>query len=161
MLSLALLITAQTTDFGVRELGQPPAQQGRRVGTINQKAEQGSAFSCSVVSITDGDTLRCADGTRIRIAGIDAPLVSACRAGRKCVDGDAAALKRSLAAVASGQTLSCRPVGTSYNRVVAFCSEGGVDLSVRKREPEAQFADTRAAVDCLAGTKFRFHPLQT
>jgi endonuclease YncB( thermonuclease family) len=29
----------------------------------------------------------------------------------------------------SGRTLSCRAVGTSYKRVVAFCSASGVDLS--------------------------------
>lgn len=29
-------------------------------------------MTCIVVYVTDGDTLRCTDGTRIRIAGIEA-----------------------------------------------------------------------------------------
>lgn len=128
MISLMLLITVQSTDFGVREVGQPVPE----AKTSTQKrptASVGSTFSCSVATITDGDTLRCADGTRVRIAGIDAPEMTPCAQGRQCTPGDAAASKRALAAMAAGRTLSCQRVGTSYKRAVAFCSAGGVDLS--------------------------------
>lgn len=119
---LVLAAVSQSTDFGVRVPGGAnPPLQGKRA--------PGASFSCSVASITDGDTLRCADGTRIRIAGIDAPEISPCSPGRKCVAGDAQASKRSLASLAAGRVLQCRRVGTSYKRIVAFCSVRGVDLS--------------------------------
>lgn len=124
MISLLLLTVVQSTDFGLREVGTTPSSQSSR-----PTPARGGAFSCSVKTITDGDTLRCADGTRVRIGGIDAPEVSACSLGRQCVPGDGQASKRSLASLASGRTLSCRQVGTSYKRKVAFCSAGGVDLS--------------------------------
>jgi endonuclease YncB( thermonuclease family) len=90
----------------------------------------GLVFACVVLSITDGDTLRCRDGTRVRLAGIDAPeLPGHCRQGRKCVAGDASASTRTLASLAFGRTLTCRKVGVSYDRVVAFCETGGIDLS--------------------------------
>lgn len=121
MLSLFLIAAAQTTDFGVRVQGQvPPA---RKV------AAPRSSFVCQVRTVTDGDTLRCSDGIRVRLAGIDAPEISACAANRKCVAGDGLASKRSLSRIAAGRTLRCEPVGTSYKRVVAFCSTGGMDLS--------------------------------
>ena len=40
-------------------------------------------------TVNDGDTLRCQDGTRIRLSGIDAPeLDGHCQPGRACVPGD-------------------------------------------------------------------------
>ena len=85
---------------------------------------------CVVAYVNDGDTLRCADGTRIRLAGIDAPeLPGHCQPGRRCVAGDAIASKRALERLAVGQTLRCLPNGTSYNRVTAWCAVGQVDLS--------------------------------
>jgi endonuclease YncB( thermonuclease family) len=42
--------------------------------STNQSAAlQAATDSCQVASITDGDTLRCADGRRVRLIGIDAP----------------------------------------------------------------------------------------
>lgn len=88
-------------------------------------------FLCAVASIHDGDSLRCADGTRIRLAGIDAPELAAChgRRGRICVPGDAQASKRALEHLIAGRTLRCRAVGTSYGRVTAWCRAGSVDIS--------------------------------
>lgn len=87
-------------------------------------------FLCAVASITDGDTLRCADGTRIRLAAIDtAEMPGACQPGRQCVPGDPHAARRQLQSLAAGRTLRCERTGTSYNRVAAFCSARGVDLS--------------------------------
>lgn len=87
---------------------------------------------CAVATVHDGDTLRCTDGTRIRIAGIDAPELEGCqgRTGRICVPGNGQASRRYLEQLAARQTLRCRPNGTSYQRVTAFCvNERGIDLS--------------------------------
>jgi endonuclease YncB( thermonuclease family) len=128
MFSFVVLLAVQsTTDFGVREVGKRLPQAKR--STAPGPAPIGATFSCSVVSVIDGDTLRCATGTRVRIAGIDAPEITPCAQGRTCTPGDAAASKRALASMASGRTLSCQRVGTSYKRAVAFCSAGGRDLS--------------------------------
>ena len=127
MIGLILLVTVQSTDFGVREVGKPVPQSVRSKPVPDVPSR--STFSCSVEKITDGDTLRCSDGTRVRIAGIDAPEITACAPGRKCTPGDATASKRSLASMASGKTLNCRQVGKSYDRAVAFCSAGDTDLS--------------------------------
>jgi endonuclease YncB( thermonuclease family) len=86
-------------------------------------------FLCTSPSITDGDTVRCANGTRVRLAAVDAPEITACRKGRTCAPGDGERSKRSLAQLIGGRNLSCRKSGTSYNRVVAWCSAGGEDLS--------------------------------
>lgn len=88
-------------------------------------------FVCPVVSIHDGDTLTCADRTRVRLAAIDAPEVDGChgKPGRSCVAGDGFASRDNLASLALRKTIACSKVGMSYRRVVARCSIGGVDLS--------------------------------
>jgi endonuclease YncB( thermonuclease family) len=85
---------------------------------------------CTVAYVNDGDTLRCTDGTRIRLAGIDAPeLPGHCQQGRACAPGDPYRSKQALEAMVTGRTLRCLPNGTSYNRVTAWCSADGQDLS--------------------------------
>lgn len=60
----------------------------------------GSALAfCIVAAVPDGDTIRCADGTRLRLAGIDAPEFH-CRRGRRCAPGDPIASRESLRALA-------------------------------------------------------------
>lgn len=88
-------------------------------------------FGCTVASVHDGDTLRCLDGTRVRLAGIDAPELAGCRGrrGRICVAWDGQASRRALAGMVQGRTLACRRVGTSYRRVVAWCFDGPRDIS--------------------------------
>jgi micrococcal nuclease len=93
-------------------------------------AEAATAFFlCAAPTITDGDTVRCADGTRVRLAAVDAPEITICRKGRTCAPGDGQPAKRALAQLVGGRNLSCRASGKSYNRVVAWCSAGGQDLS--------------------------------
>src|SRR5215217_2308892 len=84
---------------------------------------------CAVASITDGDTFRCGDGTRIRLQAIDAPEIHGCRRGRVCAPGDGQASKRALERLIGGRSLRCERTGTSYNRVTAWCTVGGVDVS--------------------------------
>ena len=87
-------------------------------------------FVCTAPSITDGDTVRCADGTRVRLAAIDAPEITECRKGRACAPGNGQTSKRVLGQLIGGRSLYCDASGTSYNRIVAWCrAKGGEDLS--------------------------------
>jgi endonuclease YncB( thermonuclease family) len=97
-------------------------------GAHSQSA--GRAFSCAVVRVTDGDTVRCGE-TRIRLYGIDAPeLPGHCRTGRSCTPGDPYASTDNLAALLRLGEVECRAVDFDrYGRTVARCSAGGVDLS--------------------------------
>lgn len=81
-----------------------------------------------VTSVTDGDTLRIGE-QRIRLAAIDAAENHGCRKGRVCAPGDGRQAKATLSRIAMGQRITCEPVGTSYNRTVAFCTIGGRDVS--------------------------------
>jgi endonuclease YncB( thermonuclease family) len=94
-------------------------------------------FSCAVVSITDGDTLRCfeegPDGRpiRVRLSGISAREADgSCSPEHPCPDASAEAAMAELSRLATGQVLGCREVGRSYGRVAAFCRRpDGGDLS--------------------------------
>lgn len=89
-----------------------------------------STFACSTVLITDGDSLRC-DGRRIRLASIDAPeMPGHCRRGRACTPGDPHASKTNLEQLTRSANVRCRQTDVDhYQRIVAFCEAGGVDLS--------------------------------
>lgn len=95
-----------------------------------------AAFLCLVTSVHDGDTFTCADRTRVRIAGIQAPDFAdtePCRQGRAdyvCSDRAARASQRTVSSLVLRRRLSCEPLGPSYNRVVARCRlPDGRDLS--------------------------------
>ena len=53
-------------------------------------------YVCEAPRAGDGDSISCGS-MRLRLVGIDAPEISRCRRGRKCVPGDGQASKRSLA----------------------------------------------------------------
>lgn len=81
-----------------------------------------SSFKCQVSSITDGDTLRCSDGTRVRLHAVAArESDETCKPGHPCPAASAAAATAMLAQLAGGQTLQCEQTGTTYNRVAAIC----------------------------------------
>lgn len=103
---------------------------GGKSATIADMSGAGQ-FSCSVASITDGDTLRCADGTRVRIAGIAArERDGSCSPGHPCPAASAESATAALDRLASGRVLSCQANGTTYGRIAAFCSlEDGTDVS--------------------------------
>lgn len=88
-------------------------------------------FLCTVAAagIYDGDTWRCTDGTRVRLAAVDAPEMRRCPHTRRCVPGDPHKAKAALSALIAGKTLRCEKTGRSYDRVTAFCSVGGRDVS--------------------------------
>ena len=79
-------------------------------------------FSCSVSRITDGDTFRCSDGTRVRLHAVAArESDETCSPGHPCPSASAASAARTLTDLVEGKTLSCEKIGTSYNRVTAVC----------------------------------------
>lgn len=124
--------TGPQTDFGVRSVpgtpnASPPNAQVVRGANRSRAA---NTFSCRVASVHDGDTFRCADGKRIRLSAIDTPeMPGACQPGRSCAPGNPYAAKAALSRLISGRTVQCERVGTSYNRIAAWCSAGGMDLS--------------------------------
>jgi endonuclease YncB( thermonuclease family) len=81
---------------------------------------QAQDFSCTVASITDGDTFRCTDGKKIRVHGIDAPEMDT-RQGP--------ATQIALADIIGGQVVVCEQNGTSYDRIVATCLLDGQDIA--------------------------------
>lgn len=88
-------------------------------------------FSCTVTSITDGDTFRCSDGTRVRLSGIAArERDGTCRPGHPCPGASAAAATQALGRLALGRTVTCEADGESYGRVTAWCSDpAGIQLN--------------------------------
>ncbi|WP_150293301.1 thermonuclease family protein [Sphingobium estronivorans] len=79
-------------------------------------------FLCNVSSITDGDTLRCSDGTRIRLHAVAArESDETCKPGHPCPSASGASATAQLSQLVSGQTLHCEQTGTSYGRVTAVC----------------------------------------
>ena len=79
-----------------------------------------AALICASPGVVDGDTLRCNDGTRIRLWGIQAP-------ERHEPAGPAST--RALARIVTGKTLVCEAKGRSYERVVARCWIGRTDVA--------------------------------
>ncbi len=86
-------------------------------------------FTCTVASVTDGDTFRCGDGTRVRLQAIDAPEMNGCPKDRVCAPGNAQRSKEALTRLVLNKTLRCEPTGKSYSRVTAWCRLAGADVS--------------------------------
>lgn len=125
MISPMLLLIAAQTDFGVRSA--PAAEPAI---TALDKSGPSGTFSCMVASVTDGDTFRCTNGVRVRLSAIDTPeMPGSCRKGRTCAPGNPHAARAAFARLISGKTVRCEPAGKSYNRIAAWCSVGGTDLS--------------------------------
>lgn len=77
---------------------------------------------CTVASVTDGDTLRCQDGIRIRLHAVAAREADErCAQGHPCPAASGAAATRELRRLVSGRTLTCEPTGRSYDRLTAIC----------------------------------------
>lgn len=99
-----------------------------RLGT---SVEARNGFTCAVSHVHDGDTLRCADGTRVRLHAIAAREIDgSCRPGHPCPQASGAEAKRALEALALDETLMCEATGLTYGRVAALCwTQAGVELS--------------------------------
>ncbi len=89
---------------------------------VDGTSQPDDRFSCRVTSITDGDTLRCSDGVRIRLHAIAArEMDETCPTGHPCPDASGASAHAELQSLASGKSLSCSQTGQSYDRVTAIC----------------------------------------
>lgn len=94
-------------------LAPPPAN-----GELIRQAD----FTCRVQRVNDGDTLRCADGTRVRLHAISAREVDeTCSQGHPCPAASAAASTAYLRRMVQNRTLQCQTLGQSYERVTAIC----------------------------------------
>lgn len=86
-------------------------------------------FVCQVVKVHDADgPLWCANGVKIRVAGIQAPdfeSAEPCRVGRPgyvCSNAAAARSRRIVDRLVLRQRLNCQLVDRSWKRVVARCT---------------------------------------
>lgn len=86
--------------------------------------DQPPPIICHVVSLHDADgPIRCANGVKIRVAGINAREVDGtCRSNAPCPVMRHGQAKPIAERLVLHKTLTCLPVGTSYNRVVARCT---------------------------------------
>ena len=90
------------------------------VAPLTAPAETG--FLCDVAHVNDGDTLRCKDGTRVRLHAVAAREADeTCAPGHPCPSASGASATAVLNRLAAGKTLRCEQTGRSYNRVTAVC----------------------------------------
>lgn len=102
-----------------------------------QSSPPANGFACTVSSVTDGDTLRCAErepdgrAIRIRVSGIAArERDGSCSASHPCPRASAEQSTAALERLALGQRLQCTMMNRSFGRRAAFCRRSdGVDLS--------------------------------
>lgn len=94
-------------------------------------------------AVVDGDTIRI-NSTAIRLAGVDAEEIS---------EPNGPAARAALAAIVVGRTVSCEPRGRSYNRIVAVCYIGAMDIG-------AELVRRGAALDCLRYSAGRYRALE-
>lgn len=99
--------------------------------TGSAAAPTGDRFACDVAYVNDGDTLRCEDGTRIRLHAVAARETDeTCSPGHPCPTASAASATAELRRLAANRTLSCERIGQSYNRVTAICwTPGDVEIN--------------------------------
>ena len=99
--------------------------------TIDEPFQSFGGFECRVSSITDGDTLRCSGGTRIRLHAVAArEKDETCRPGHPCPMASGASATARLTELAAGQTLRCEQTGETYGRVAAICrNEADVEIN--------------------------------
>lgn len=89
-----------------------------------------AAFLCLTPQAIDGDTLRCADGRRVRLVAIDAREIDGtCNDVQACPSATYTDARRELARQVEGRAVSCTATGTSWQRTVARCTVEGSDLS--------------------------------
>lgn len=87
-------------------------------------------FPCTVIRVHDGDgPLWCAEGMKIRIAGIQAPdfdTAPPChdrrRVNYRCDNAAAERSRQVVEGLTLHRRLRCRPVALSYRRIVARCT---------------------------------------
>lgn len=95
-------------------------------------------FACNVAHVNDGDTLRCEDGTRVRLHAIAARETDgSCSPGHPCPSASAAESTSALTRLA-GSRITCMRTGQSYQRVTAIChNSSGVEINCAMVESRA------------------------
>lgn len=86
-------------------------------------------FLCTVASVTDGDSFRCADGVRVALHAIDAPPLGGCGTSEDCARVDPAKAKAALTRITLGKRLRCERTGGKAGLVTAWCRVAGADVS--------------------------------
>lgn len=88
-------------------------------------------LNCDVAYVNDGDTLRCRDGTRVRLHAISAREADeTCSPGHPCPATSGASATTVLRELTTDGRLSCEPIGRSYGRVTAICwNTAGVEIN--------------------------------
>ncbi|MNQ41129.1 hypothetical protein D3C85_547980 [compost metagenome] len=83
------------------------------------------SFLCDVAYVNDGDTLRCKDGTKVRLHAVAAREADeTCSPGHPCPTASGASATALLNRLAAGKRLTCEPTGRSYKRITAICRTG-------------------------------------
>lgn len=121
---LGTLWWPQSTSVLARQVPQTPQTPSGAPSTQ-------ALFSCRVINVHDGDTLRCEDGVRVRLHAVAArEMDETCSPGHPCPDASGAAARIELTRLAANRTLACRRTGRSYNRVTAICDDDdGVEIN--------------------------------
>lgn len=92
------------------------------VANLSGAPAAAASIDCRVAHVTDGDTLRCEDGTRIRLHAVSArESDNSCRIGHPCSNATAAAATAQLTRLVADRSIRCEPIGRSYGRVTAVC----------------------------------------
>ncbi len=127
----ALIAVAGLTAIGVGGVYLYHTSPVRETNDRVVKLAGPDVFECRVSSITDGDTLRCSDGTRVRLNAVAArERDGTCSAGHPCPTASAEMATDKLAELAHGHTLQCRQTGTTYGRKAAICiNEDNVEIN--------------------------------
>lgn len=130
--AIVLLIAAVAF---IGTLRWPPPRAAVQVSDAAQIAEasrvrSASEFECDVAYVNDGDTLRCRDGTRVRLHAIAARETdNSCSPGHPCPTASASLSRSSLIDLAGGK-ITCARTGTSHDRVTAICwNSSGVEIN--------------------------------
>lgn len=84
---------------------------------------------CLVAAVADADTIRCANGERIRLSGIEARERAGWCHTPTCPPLAHPEAKRVADRILLNRRLSCRIVGKSYNRLVGDCTADGRSVS--------------------------------
>ena len=103
----------QVSSLRGKLFGAPPS---------NEELAQNADFTCRVQRVVDGDTLRCQDGTHIRLHAISArERDNSCSPGHPCAMTNSDASTAHLRRLVQNKRLKCQTTGQSYERVTAIC----------------------------------------
>lgn len=107
---------------GVQRLASMGLKAASHLSAPITTASAASTFECRVSKVHDGDTLSCADGTRVSLHAVAAREIDgSCSPGHPCPAASAASARRALQELADGQTIQCSQTGHSHDRVTAIC----------------------------------------